>query len=74
MEHETCLGCDYLWVCHGGRPVRTYSITGDFFVKAPYCQAYKAIFSMMDEIAAKSAADKRRSSLPVLRGRGVQSS
>jgi hypothetical protein len=51
-----------------------YSITGDFFVKDPYCQVYKAIFSTMEEIAAKTAGDRRRRSLPALRGRGVQSS
>jgi radical SAM protein with 4Fe4S-binding SPASM domain len=67
MEHETCLGCEYLSICHGGCPVRTYSITGDFFVKDPYCQVYKAIFSMMEEIAAKPASARRRRSLPVLR-------
>jgi radical SAM protein with 4Fe4S-binding SPASM domain len=72
MEHETCLGCEYLSICHGGCPVRTYSITGDFFVKDPYCQVYKAIFSTMEEIAAKTASARRRRSLPVLRGSGVQ--
>ena len=39
-----------------GGPVRTYSITGDFFVKDPYCQVDKAIISTMEEIAAKTAA------------------
>ncbi len=66
MEHETCLGCEYLSICHGGCPVRTYSITGDFFVKDPYCQVYKAIFSTMEEIASKRASSTRRRSLPVL--------
>jgi uncharacterized protein len=72
MEHETCLGCEYLSICHGGCPVRTYSITGDFCVKDPYCQVYKAIFSTMEEISAKTASARRRRSLPVLRGNGVQ--
>jgi uncharacterized protein len=28
MQTESCVGCDYLSVCHGGCPVRTYAITG----------------------------------------------
>ncbi len=67
MEHESCLGCDYLSICHGGCPVRTYSITGDFFVKDPYCQVYKALFSTMEEMAAKAASVRSRRALPVLR-------
>ncbi len=55
-QHETCAGCDYLSVCHGGCPVRTYAITGQFFVKDPYCQVYKALFSTMEELAASVAA------------------
>lgn len=66
VEHETCLGCDYLSICHGGCPVRTYSITGDFFVKDPYCKVYKALFSTMEEMAAGMAAMRARRSLPVL--------
>ncbi len=67
MEHESCLGCDYLSICHGGCPVRTYSITGDFFVKDPYCQAYKAIFSTLEELSARAASHRAQRRLPVLR-------
>jgi sulfatase maturation enzyme AslB (radical SAM superfamily) len=73
-ERGTYLGCDYLSICHGGCPVRNYSITGNFFVKEPYYQVYKAIFSTMEEIAAKTAPDRRRRSLAALRGHGVQPS
>jgi len=77
MQSETCAGCDYLSVCHGGCPVRTYAITGQFFAKDPYCQVYKALFSTMEELAADVAAARSRhvsspgralpSVLPVLR-------
>jgi uncharacterized protein len=67
MQHESCAGCDYLSICHGGCPVRTYSITGDFFVKDPYCQVYKALFSTMEEMAVKTASARARRALPVLR-------
>src|SRR5262249_9040542 len=33
MIEDSCADCDYLSVCHGGCPVRTYSITGSFFGK-----------------------------------------
>ncbi len=67
MQHESCVGCDYLSICHGGCPVRTYSITGEFFVKDPYCQVYKALFSTMEKLAAKMASVSYRRALPVLR-------
>ena len=66
MEHDTCLGCDYLSICHGGCPVRSYSITGDFFAKDPYCQVYKSLFSCMEEMAAKVASKRYRRNLPVI--------
>ena len=25
MQHESCVECDYLSICHGGCPVRTYA-------------------------------------------------
>ena len=69
MQHETCVGCDYLSICHGGCPVRTYSITGDFFVKDPYCQVYKSLFSCLEEKAAQVASRRYQRALPVLRAR-----
>ena len=67
VEHESCLSCDYLSLCHGGCPVRTYAITGDFFVKDPYCQVYKALFSAIEQAAARVSAMRSRRALPVLR-------
>ena len=60
MQTETCVGCDYLSVCHGGCPVRTFAITGQFFRKDPYCQVYKALFSTMEELATQVAAVRSR--------------
>jgi sulfatase maturation enzyme AslB (radical SAM superfamily) len=61
----SCLGCDYLSICHGGCPVRTYSITGEFFIKDPYCQVYKTVFSAVEDLATKAAAARFNRLLPV---------
>ncbi|RYD29462.1 MAG: radical SAM protein [Verrucomicrobiaceae bacterium] len=45
MEHEDCLSCRFLSICHGGCPVRTYSALGTMLAKDPYCEVYKAVFS-----------------------------
>jgi radical SAM protein with 4Fe4S-binding SPASM domain len=70
MKAESCVGCDYLSICHGGCPVRTYAITGEFFRKDPYCEVYKAMFSTMEEMSVKVAAGRSQRSLPVLRAYG----
>jgi uncharacterized protein len=44
VEHEDCLSCRYLSICHGGCPVRTYSALGTMMAKDPYCEVYKAVF------------------------------
>lgn len=66
MRTESCAECDYLSVCHGGCPVRTYAITGEFYKKDPYCQVYKSLFACLDNLAVKMSAAKFRRSLPVL--------
>src|SRR5262249_12960538 len=70
MQHESCVECDYLSICHGGWPVRAYAITGEFFVKEPYWKVYKALFSTMEAMAAKMAVVRYRRALPVLQGHG----
>lgn len=45
VEHEDCLQCRFLSICHGGCPVRTYSALGTMLAKDPYCEVYKAVFS-----------------------------
>ena len=45
VEHEDCLACRFLSICHGGCPVRTYSALGTMMAKDPYCEVYKAVFA-----------------------------
>ena len=45
VEHEDCLECRFLSICHGGCPVRTYIALGTMLAKDPYCEVYKAVFS-----------------------------
>ena len=45
VEHEDCLSCRFLSICHGGCPVRTYSALGTMLAKDPYCEVYKAVFA-----------------------------
>ncbi len=59
MQREICIECDYLALCHGGCPIRTYSMRGNFFEKDPYCHFYKSLFACMEEIAVKLARDRR---------------
>ena len=44
VEHEDCLSCRYLSICHGGCPVRTYSTLGTMLAKDPHCEVYRAVF------------------------------
>jgi radical SAM protein with 4Fe4S-binding SPASM domain len=53
-----CLACDFLSVCHGGCPVRTYTFGGSLFEKDPYCQLYKALFRHVRDAAADLARDR----------------
>jgi radical SAM protein with 4Fe4S-binding SPASM domain len=48
-----CIECDYLSMCHGGCPVRTYTFSGTMFEKDPYCEVYLAMFRKAEEVAAK---------------------
>jgi uncharacterized protein len=53
VEHEDCLACRYLSICHGGCPVRTYSALGTMLAKDPYCEVYKAVFGRAETHARK---------------------
>jgi radical SAM protein with 4Fe4S-binding SPASM domain len=55
---QDCIQCDYLSMCHGGCPVRTYTIKKTLGVKDPYCLLYKALFGHTQETATKLAADR----------------
>jgi radical SAM protein with 4Fe4S-binding SPASM domain len=52
---QDCLECDYLSICHGGCPVRTYTFSGTLFEKDPYCHLYKSLFRHIEEVAATLA-------------------
>lgn len=60
MQKEDCIECDYLHVCHGGCPVRTYTFHGDLFRKDPYCGLYKSLFGKMEARAAEHLAKRGR--------------
>nr|WP_207188114.1 radical SAM protein [Thiorhodovibrio winogradskyi] len=50
-----CLQCDYLSMCHGGCPVRTYSMHQSLFEKDPYCHLYQSLFQHMESRATQLA-------------------
>jgi uncharacterized protein len=37
LVQRDCISCDYLSLCHGGCPVRTYTVHGTLFEKDPHC-------------------------------------
>lgn len=50
-----CIACDYLAICHGGCPVRTFTVHGTLFEKDPHCTLYKSIFRYMEGAAVRMA-------------------
>ena len=46
---QDCIQCDYLTLCHGGCPVRAYTVRGNLFEKDPYCQLYKTLFRHLEQ-------------------------
>lgn len=55
LIERDCIECDYLALCHGGCPVRTYTLRHTLFEKDPYCALYKALFGHMQAKAAELA-------------------
>jgi radical SAM protein with 4Fe4S-binding SPASM domain len=55
---KDCIECDYLSLCHGGCPVRTYTFSGSMFEKDPYCHVYLAMFRKAEEVAAKISSSR----------------
>jgi radical SAM protein with 4Fe4S-binding SPASM domain len=62
IQREDCLECEYLSLCHGGCPVRAYSVYGAMERKDPYCEVYQAVFRRVADAAATLA--RRRSQRP----------
>jgi radical SAM protein with 4Fe4S-binding SPASM domain len=58
-----CIQCDYLALCHGGCPVRTYTMHGSLFEKDPYCHLYKSLYRHAEvrptQLAGTAATDGR---------------
>lgn len=50
-----CIDCDYLALCHGGCPVRAFSVRGTLFEKDPHCALYQTLFGHMAAAAARLA-------------------
>jgi len=55
-----CIECDFLSICHGGCPVRTFTFSGTMFEKDPYCHVYLAMFRKAEAVAAKLCGDRAR--------------
>jgi uncharacterized protein len=55
IRQEDCLDCEYLSMCHGGCPVRAFSVYGSMYRKDPYCDVYKSVFRRVSEAAATLA-------------------
>jgi uncharacterized protein len=55
VQQEDCLSCAYLALCHGGCPIRTYTVHNTILAKDPYCRLYQSLFSHIEEITAKLA-------------------
>lgn len=53
---QDCINCEYLSNCHGGCPVRTYTIKKTLAVKDPYCSFYKTLFGHTQAVATSLAA------------------
>jgi uncharacterized protein len=55
LVQRDCIACDYLALCHGGCPVRTFTVRGTMFEKDPHCGLYKTLFGHMAAAAARLA-------------------
>jgi radical SAM protein with 4Fe4S-binding SPASM domain len=56
LVQRECLHCDYLSICHGGCPVRTFSVQGTLFERDPNCRLYQTLFRHIETMAAATAA------------------
>lgn len=52
IQREDCIDCRYLGICHGGCPIRAYTMQGDLHRKDPYCPVYLTLFDGMERLAA----------------------
>jgi uncharacterized protein len=66
VADQGCIECEFLALCHGGCPVRTYTILGTLLEKDPYCGLYKGLFARTAEVARTIAATRGRAVVPTL--------
>lgn len=59
LVRQDCIECDYLAICHGGCPVRAFTLTGNLFDKDPYCALYQTVFRSMAGAATRLLAAAR---------------
>ena len=52
IQREDCIECRYLGICHGGCPVRAYTMQGELHRKDPYCPVYLTLFEGMERLSA----------------------
>jgi uncharacterized protein len=77
---KDCIECDYLSLCHGGCPVRTYTMRHTLLEKDPYCQLYKSLFRHTETVAARLAGarvdrtDSRKALIHTGKGKSCGSS
>jgi radical SAM protein with 4Fe4S-binding SPASM domain len=57
LVQRDCLECAYLSLCHGGCPIRTYTVRGTLSEKDPYCRLYQALFQRLEQAAARLAGN-----------------
>ncbi len=60
IADEECGSCQWLSMCHGGCPIRTFTAKGTVFAKDPYCEVYKALFGGVRERARALSASTAR--------------
>ncbi|MCM8594888.1 radical SAM protein [Accumulibacter sp.] len=51
LARRACIDCEYLALCHGGCPIRTFAFHGRLTETDPYCALYKALFRQMEDAA-----------------------
>lgn len=58
IQREDCIECRYLGICHGGCPIRAYTMQGDLHRKDPYCPVYLALFEGVKLLLRSTRAGK----------------
>jgi len=63
IQREDCIECSYLGICHGGCPVRAYTVHGDLCGKDPYCRLYRKLFEGIEVLVATRARKQTQISI-----------